>query len=83
MQRFENRRIIITGAGSGIGQGTVLRLLAEGGRVHALDIDGAGLAATVDLAGQTGSRCGISTRGVSRSRQKPFSCRPGGDPLAP
>jgi NAD(P)-dependent dehydrogenase (short-subunit alcohol dehydrogenase family) len=30
MQRFADRRAIVTGAGSGIGQATVARLLDEG-----------------------------------------------------
>ncbi|EQA99770.1 hypothetical protein L288_18980 [Sphingobium quisquiliarum P25] len=38
MQRFENRTVLVTGAGSGIGQTTVARLLSEGGRVIAVDI---------------------------------------------
>lgn len=30
LDRFKNRTIIVTGAGSGIGRATALRLLAEG-----------------------------------------------------
>lgn len=36
MNRYEGRRAIVTGGGSGIGQATVLRMLAEGGIVAAL-----------------------------------------------
>jgi NAD(P)-dependent dehydrogenase (short-subunit alcohol dehydrogenase family) len=43
MQRFTNRRSIVTGAGSGIGRATVLRLLSEGGRVAAFDVVQSGL----------------------------------------
>ena len=43
MQRFDDRRIIITGAGSGIGQATVARLLEEGGTVVAFDVSAEGL----------------------------------------
>src|SRR6476659_1895611 len=46
MQRFDGRRIIITGAGSGIGQATVGRLLDEGGNVVAVDVSEDGLAKT-------------------------------------
>jgi NAD(P)-dependent dehydrogenase (short-subunit alcohol dehydrogenase family) len=42
MRRFADRRVIVTGGGSDIGQATVLRLLAEAGTVHALDVDAAG-----------------------------------------
>jgi NAD(P)-dependent dehydrogenase (short-subunit alcohol dehydrogenase family) len=38
MKRYENRRALVTGGGSGIGQATVLRMLAEGGQVVAADI---------------------------------------------
>ncbi len=40
---FQDRRIIVTGGGSGIGQATVLRLLSEAGTVHAADVNADGL----------------------------------------
>ena len=54
--RYEGRRVLITGAGSGIGQATVLRILAEGGTVVAADISDAGLADTVAKAGAAADR---------------------------
>ncbi|SED11433.1 NAD(P)-dependent dehydrogenase, short-chain alcohol dehydrogenase family [Streptomyces sp. 2224.1] len=54
MNRFDGRRTLITGAGSGIGRATVHRILAEGGRVVAADIDAAGLRATADRAAADG-----------------------------
>jgi NAD(P)-dependent dehydrogenase (short-subunit alcohol dehydrogenase family) len=39
MNRFTDRRALITGAGSGIGQATVLRLLAEGATVAPSGLD--------------------------------------------
>ena len=38
MQRFSDRRIIVTGAGSGIGQATAARLLDSGSDARALDL---------------------------------------------
>ncbi|MFJ4652638.1 SDR family NAD(P)-dependent oxidoreductase [Nocardia sp. NPDC088792] len=48
MRRYDGRRVLVTGAGSGIGQGVALRLLEEGARLVAADISESGLAATVD-----------------------------------
>lgn len=45
--RFTNRRTLVTGAASGIGRATALRLAGEGATVACLDRDEAGLAATV------------------------------------
>ncbi len=49
MERLIDRTIIVSGAGSGIGRGTALRLAREGAYVAALDVVPAGLA---DLAAQ-------------------------------
>ncbi|WP_217251061.1 SDR family NAD(P)-dependent oxidoreductase [Streptomyces sp. AC602_WCS936] len=50
MRRFEGRRVLVTGGGSGIGRATVLRLLTEGAAVVAADISAAGLKETAALA---------------------------------
>ncbi|WP_418059206.1 SDR family NAD(P)-dependent oxidoreductase [Pimelobacter simplex] len=56
MNRYEGRRVLVTGAGSGIGQATVLRMLAEGGQVVAADVSEAGLADTATRAGEAADR---------------------------
>ncbi len=61
MNRFEGRRVLITGAGSGIGQATVRRILAEGGRVVGADVAENGLAATRELAVADGTADRLST----------------------
>ncbi|GCD46908.1 SDR family NAD(P)-dependent oxidoreductase [Streptomyces paromomycinus] len=61
MERFDGRRVLITGAGSGIGQATVHRVLAEGGRVVAADISEAGLKATAERAAADGHGDRLST----------------------
>lgn len=54
--RYEGRRALVTGGGSGIGQATVLRLLAEGGSVVAADVSEPGLKDTVEKAGAHAER---------------------------
>lgn len=61
LQRYTDRRVLITGGGSGIGQACVLRILDEGGRVVAADISERGLADTVAKAGDTGGRLTTAT----------------------
>lgn len=56
LQRYTDRRVLITGAGSGIGQACALRILDEGGRVVAADISERGLADTATKSGDTGGR---------------------------
>lgn len=55
-QRYSDRRVLITGAGSGIGQACALRILDEGGHVVAADISDSGLADTVAKAGANAGR---------------------------
>ena len=43
LQRYDGRRVLITGGGSGIGQASVLRILDEGGSVVAADNSEEGL----------------------------------------
>ncbi|MEV0354896.1 SDR family oxidoreductase [Nocardia sp. NPDC050697] len=56
LQRYDGRRALVTGGGSGIGQASVLRILAEGGRVVAADISETGLQDTVAKAGDAADR---------------------------
>jgi NAD(P)-dependent dehydrogenase (short-subunit alcohol dehydrogenase family) len=58
MNRLEGNRIMVTGAASGIGQATALRLLDEGATVVAADIAADGLGKTAARAGEaaTGDR---------------------------
>src|SRR6478752_9105644 len=56
--RFEGKRVVCTGAASGIGRATAKRFAAEGGRIAAVDRDADGLAATVAAISEAG---GVAT----------------------
>ena len=55
MKRLVNNRILVTGAASGIGQATALRLLDEGAAVVAVDVAADGLDKTRARAGEIGA----------------------------
>ncbi|MFJ9366646.1 SDR family NAD(P)-dependent oxidoreductase [Nocardia sp. NPDC101769] len=61
MERFDGRRVVITGAGSGIGRATVHRILAEGGQVVGADVNEAGLAETAKQAAENGNGDRLTT----------------------
>jgi NAD(P)-dependent dehydrogenase (short-subunit alcohol dehydrogenase family) len=57
-ERFAGRTVIVTGAGSGIGRATAIRLVREGARVIATDVVEQRLA---DLVAELGDDAGVAT----------------------
>ncbi|MET7426325.1 SDR family NAD(P)-dependent oxidoreductase [Dactylosporangium sp. NPDC005555] len=64
-QRYTGRVALITGAGSGIGQATVLRLAAEGAIIVGCDVDAAGLEATGKLLAVEGLQAELVTADIT------------------
>jgi 3-oxoacyl-[acyl-carrier protein] reductase len=61
---FQNKTIVITGAGSGIGRATALIFAREGASVLCADIDGAAAQETVDQVNATGAQAVATTTDV-------------------
>jgi NAD(P)-dependent dehydrogenase (short-subunit alcohol dehydrogenase family) len=61
MKRLDGRRILVTGAASGIGQATALRLLDENASVVAADVSAEGLEKTRAQAEESGSGARLRT----------------------
>jgi NAD(P)-dependent dehydrogenase (short-subunit alcohol dehydrogenase family) len=55
MRRFDGKAVLVTGAASGIGRATALRLAGEGARLAIADRDGAGLAEVAESLRRTGA----------------------------
>lgn len=65
MKRFIDKKIIVTGAASGIGRATALRLAEEGGSIWCTDVNKEGLQETVDGIRQSGGVAKSSVLDVS------------------
>ena len=73
MNRFEGRNVLVTGAGSGIGQAIVARLLAEGAEVLAVDISETGLETTAQRAVDAGHSSRLRTFTTDVSEETPIA----------
>ena len=69
MARITGKACVVTGAGSGIGRATAIRLAEEGGSVLAVDISAVMLAETVSEIERAGGEAVAQLADVSDSAQ--------------
>jgi NAD(P)-dependent dehydrogenase (short-subunit alcohol dehydrogenase family) len=63
--RFDGRSVIVTGAASGLGRATSLRLASEGATVFGVDLNETGLAETQQLVAGAGGKLSWGTADIS------------------
>ena len=68
-RRFEGRVALVTGAASGIGRATAVRLAAEGAQVAVVDRDGEGAAETTRIVADAGGVAAPFACDVARSAE--------------
>ena len=66
MKRFEDKVALLTGAASGVGRATAIRLACEGASVYGVDVDETGLKETADLVAAEGARMEFGRVDISR-----------------
>jgi len=69
MQRFENKVVLVTGAGSGIGKGSALRIASEAGTVFCVDLNQAAIDATVSEITAAGGRAAAHSCDIANEQQ--------------
>lgn len=72
--KVQNKVIVVTGGGNGIGRELVLNLLSKGARVAAVDISESALQETVELAGNNKAR--LSTHVVDITNKEAVAALP-------
>ncbi len=66
MRRFEDKVVLVTGAGSGIGRASARRIAAEGGILFCVDLDAAAVEATAAAVVDAGERATARVCDISR-----------------
>ncbi|MBE9540659.1 MAG: SDR family oxidoreductase [Proteobacteria bacterium] len=69
MKRFKNKVVLVTGAASGMGRSSCLRLASEGALIYGIDLDDAGLAATAERVRSAGGTMEVAVRDVTSKDQ--------------
>ena len=69
MKRFENKVVLVTGAASGMGRSSCLRLASEGALIYGIDLDDTGLAATAERVRSAGGTMEVAVHDVTQKDQ--------------